>query len=275
MRAANSILLVTGAVALAAAAPKPDTATGTNIPGVRTSQPVYTMGGAPTDWASAELSPPPETRPMVQKFGDCVVRKHPSEAATIILQDLPNEEIIKKYPALRDWRCMEEAEKSAIQLRFPGDSFRYAIAEALVKAQPPQPISQMRTVPPLLQRAHDPTQYSPQGGSFPKPRNMSKKAYREWLERGRLVDEGQAFARRFGECAVRADLIDSYRLLFTQPESPEENAAIAALVPDLRKCVPTGDKLVVNVHIVRGTIAVNYYRLAHAARAGSQQVAKP
>ena len=177
MTLSHRLLLFVLAAVVSAAAPKPETPTGTNIPGGKTSEPVYSTGGAPVDWASAERSPPPETRLMVRTFADCVVRKHPAEAAAIILQDLPNEDIIKRYSVLRDGKCALEAEKksSLVRLSFPGDSFRYAIAEALVIPRRPQPLAQMRRAPPLLQRAHGRSGFTPEKWHRTRLPKMSKK----------------------------------------------------------------------------------------------------
>jgi hypothetical protein len=256
-------------LALCGAAPPPERPTGTNIPGGQTSSPVQTTG-VPADWANPDLAPPPEARLMARTFANCIVRMWPVAAATVILNDLPNDIIIKKYSTLRDPRCLFEAEKSGrgVMLSFPGDSFRFVVAEALVNAQLPQPIAQVSAIAPLQHRAHDPNKF------VPKPRKRYRQKELELLQRAKLIDEGQAFARRFGECAVRADPVNAHRLLFTQPESAEETAAITALIPKARRCIPTGEKLEVNRAIMRGTIAVSYYRLARAPRVAAPQVAK-
>jgi hypothetical protein len=52
----------------------------------------------------------------------------------------------------------------------------------------------------------------------------------------------------------------------TQPASVEEATAFQQLVPEFAACLPSGQKLEFNKATLRGTIAMNFYRLAHAPR---------
>ena len=70
---------------------------------------------------------------------------------------------------------------------------------------------------------------------------------------------------KFGECVVRNDAGLSHRLLMAIPDSDEEGAAIASLQPVLGQCLTAGQTLKFNKTMLRGTIAANYYRLAHAS----------
>ena len=58
----------------------------------------------------------------------------------------------------------------------------------------------------------------------------------------------------------------SFALLKTAVESDEEKAALGALAPALPGCVKKGEQLSVNRFNLRGTIALNFYRLAQAPR---------
>ena len=53
----------------------------------------------------------------------------------------------------------------------------------------------------------------------------------------------------------------------TAPDSAEEAARFGALRPALAHCLSEGETLRSGKAALRGSIAVNYYRLAHAARA--------
>ena len=80
--------------------------------------------------------------------------------------------------------------------------------------------------------------------------------------------QGFSYLSRYGECVVRADPAGSRALLAAKPETPEEASRFAALRLALATCLPEGHTLEFGKLALRGTIAVNYYRLAKAAAAG-------
>jgi hypothetical protein len=260
-------VLLSCAMFLIAFAPPPDRPTGSNIPGGQTSSPVQKVGNVgPEDYDPSSL---PKTRQVARKFAQCVVAKHPAQASAVILQDLRNKEIIQKYSILRDSQCAVNAEKEAfgIRLDFPGDTFRYVVAEALVNAQVAVPLGDVAMIAPLQHRVIDPRVIA--AGS-----KLSGKAAQAFEEAKRF-EEGQILALQLGECIVRADPMGSHKLLFTQPASLDEDAAIGALQPKMGRCVPVGQKLAVNVVMIRGAIAVTYYRLAKAPLVALRQLEHP
>ena len=70
----------------------------------------------------------------------------------------------------------------------------------------------------------------------------------------------------FGECVVRTDPARAHVLLMTPPGSLAERAAIDALAPAFGDCVVQGGRFTATRPILRGLVAISYYRLAHAAR---------
>jgi hypothetical protein len=50
------------------------------------------------------------------------------------------------------------------------------------------------------------------------------------------------------------------------PETDAEAAGFGTLTPTVAQCLPEGRMISLGKLVLRGTIAVNYYRLAHAAR---------
>ena len=70
----------------------------------------------------------------------------------------------------------------------------------------------------------------------------------------------------FGECVVRASPAQSLAVLRTRVETPEEDAALKAVFPVLGSCLEKGSALRLNKFVMRGTLALNLYRLARAPR---------
>ena len=81
------------------------------------------------------------------------------------------------------------------------------------------------------------------------------------------------FMSAFGECVVRTDPSGSHALLMTQVVSPEETAALKAVVPAFSSCVPAQRTLSFDKTVIRGAVALNYYRLAKALP-GPREAAK-
>jgi hypothetical protein len=144
------------------------------------------------------------------------------------------------------------------RLAMPGDFLRYALAEALIARQQVQPPANLDAVPPLSQRTHDPAAFVPRAGQ-----KLSNEQ-RQYYERAAMTDRIEIFASQFGECVVRADPGHSQRLFVTEPSSKDEAVVLATLKPAMRGCLPAGEQVRINMAMARGTIALNYYRLAKA-----------
>jgi TonB family protein len=76
-------------------------------------------------------------------------------------------------------------------------------------------------------------------------------------------DEGMFW--KFGECVVRASPAHAHELLMTKINSAEEVAAFQKLAPNFAQC-PGLDSRFSSQMDRRGTIAINFYRLAHCRR---------
>lgn len=263
------IMFLPLAAAVVAAAPPSERPTGSNIPGAKTSTPVQQVGNVPPDWDDAEAVSEREARRMARRFAQCVVKHHPNPAMIVVSTDISNTEIVRKYSMLQDTDCAFQADRSnsSFRLRLDGNGFRYALAEALVNAQFPEPWAAVATAPPIPHRVHDPAKFMPKPGMKLTPAQLKV------VEEARILDQGLVFAEQFGDCVARADPINAHRLLATLPVSPEEDAAVQALYPHLPGCVPAGQKVTINVDVVRGAVALSYYRLAKALQNGPSQAA--
>lgn len=203
-----------------------------------------------------------DTRVAIQDYGRCIVRKQHDLAAAAVLRNVDNRTLMRQYSGLIDGRCMPTPPMSTVKVRFAGDQFRYALADGLVsKDLLAQPAPVVSGVPPLDHR--EPTLPARVDS---KGRPLSDVKYAEAMKN---YEEAEAFAyvSQFGECVVRANPAGALGLLRTRPDSQDEASAFTALSGALGNCVESGHKIELSKLVLRGTIAVNYYRLAMAARA--------
>jgi hypothetical protein len=195
-----------------------------------------------------------ETRRLVWDYGRCI-----------------NKTLMRRYSSLIDGRCLTmPGTPGALKARFEGDQYRYALADALVGAElraVPPPV--LDTVPPLLHRdaGAAPSQMSKTGKPLnPKQYAAALKSYQE--------DQGTHFLSVYGECVVRVNPAAAKALLMTTPESAEESAKFGAMTTAFATCLPEGRTVAFGKLALRGTVAINYYRLAHAAPVPSAVGAK-
>ena len=202
-----------------------------------------------------------ETRKLLADYGLCVVKKQAARASEAILKNVDNRVLIDDYGRLIDGSCLPVRRGDTLMVRFKGDQYRYSLADALVSQEyASQAAPALESLPPLDHRdpGTPPWQFDKKG----KPLSAKKIA-------DNLASYEQAktftFLSRYGECVVRADPAAARALLLAKPETAEENARFAALSEPLGLCMPVGHTLGFGKLVLRGTIAINYYRLAKAA----------
>jgi hypothetical protein len=206
-----------------------------------------------------------ETRKLMHAYARCVVERQARRASEALVQNVDNGTILRKYPQLIVGDCLVKQTRQNSMMSFSGDLYRYALADALVSRELAGfENSTFESVPRLDHR--DP-------GEAPKPigpngKKISTRKYEAALKDYR-ESSGVAYISRFGECVVRAAPSEAGALLKAVPDSPEEAIRFGALRPALGRCLPEGETLRFGKTALRGTIAINYYRLAQAARAGS------
>jgi hypothetical protein len=224
--------------------------------------PALAAPGPSEDWSDADYSTK-EIRALTHAYAICVVKRQPAKASEAIVANVDNATILRDFRMLIRDDCLTRQVHQSTQVRFTGDLYRYALADALVNRElADQPVPDLEAVPRLDH--HDP-------GAPPQPVDAKgRKLGKRKLEAARETygrDVAYAFLSHYGECIVRADTAGAKALLVTTPDSAEETARFASLRPSLSLCVPEGQTLRFGKVALRGSIAINYYRLAHAARA--------
>ena len=212
--------------------------------------------------AAAEEFSPEKTRQVMAGYAECVVKRRPDMASEAILANVDNHVIARKYRQLIVPDCLNNAAGFGTEMRFGGDLYRYALADALISLEmADQPVPDLSAVPQLEHPAppEKPSEFKKSG------KRLSKRAYADKLK-DYAEDFAFAFLSRYGECVVRTDPSGARALALSAATSEAEKARFRALQPALGACLEAGQKLEFGMAALRGAIAINYYRLAHAAR---------
>jgi hypothetical protein len=200
-----------------------------------------------------------EERKIVQNYARCVVGRRPEAAAEVVLSPSNNKTLVKNYPDMFFEGCVDGLTEA---LTFPGDLFRYAMANALVEREVARSAPIDPSIMPPLAHA-DPG--LPPASTDARGRPLSKKRRDKAMARF-AVAVAYSQVSRFGECVIRTDPAGSHRLLNTKITSDAEAAAIRALKRPLDGCLAKGEKMTLTKEVLRGTIALNYYRLLKSSR---------
>ena len=199
-----------------------------------------------------------ETRKIFHDYAVCVVKSHHKLASKAILADVDNSQIISNYDALISSECMGQV-GGAVQAKFTGDSYRYALADALVNAD-------FRDSGPTNFADRLPTAHMlpPTQAQLKTVLSETKsRRKQEELKAGFHKDNVIASLSRYGECVVREDPVAARYWLLTKPDVPEEISRISALRPAFSDCL-VGATITFTKDIMRGVVAINYHRLAMA-----------
>lgn len=218
----------------------------------------------PEEWFPADYSTK-ETRALTHAYARCVVKRQATKASQAIVANIGNDAILRDYPMLIRGECLSREVRQSTRMRFTGDLYRYALADALVNRElAGEPAPNLASAPRLVHH---------EAGEPPRPvdskgRKLSERKL-EAAQQHHAHSAAFAFLSLYGECVVRADSAGAKALLLTVPDGAEEAAGFTALRPSLARCLPEGRTLRSGKVALRGSIAVNYYRLAHSARAAA------
>ena len=214
-------------------------------------------GAAAVTAASPSAATDKQTRRTFEDYTQCVVKKRPKDAREVVLSTIPAEEIYKRYPHLITPDCLDAAE-----LRMPGSDFlRFGLAQALVRRD------YAGGLPPDITSAGPVAHFQPDEADYlPKPGKKLKDKQLAELQKRREQDIAIRTLSVFGECVVRADPQRALTLVLSKSGSPEESKQFAALSETLSSCLLQGVTIKLDKVPLRGTLALNLYRLAHAPR---------
>jgi hypothetical protein len=203
-----------------------------------------------------------DTRRLVHDYAKCVVSHRAAAASEALLTNVDNDTILSRYGELIEGGCLVSKTHASAKMTFPGDLYRYALADALFARElASSPVPDLSSIPPLEHRALP-------SEPAPPPANARKKDVRQYEEALRQFNEAKGYRvlSALGECVVRLNAAGAKALLLTAPETQAERPGFDALRPAIAQCLPEGTTLALGKLALRGTIAVNYYRLAYAAR---------
>lgn len=209
-------------------------------------------------------------RRIMADYAQCLVKNRRVAASRAILSSGSIDDKGAKSADISSSACLQSAAGFASRMRSEDGAMLGAIADALVRAgigTAPTPI--LTSVPALTHREAYPVETVDKRNG--KPVDAETLARRE---EGFRKAQMRNWLSRIGECVVRTDTAGARTALATRVTTPEEIAALRALSPALASCLPKDMTLSFDRTGLRGAIAINYYRLAMAARTAVQPAAK-
>ncbi|MFM5916777.1 MAG: hypothetical protein ACKOOL_04490 [Novosphingobium sp.] len=213
-----------------------------------------------------------ESREYIQAYATCAVRYNHDRAAQAILSDLGIDALEHRFsdifvhaPLAYVAGCRELVMRFRVAVTMSGEPLRFALAEQLVAADfKDKPAAGLSQSAALTHR--DPPNAEARDRLLA---SLSNKARRERVRSEYEAQLGLAWLSRYGECVVRSDPASSQAWIVAAEGSPAGDAALQALQPALGTCLRAGDQLKFSKEVLRGTLAVNYFRLAHAPNLSS------
>ena len=212
-----------------------------------------TLAAAAQDFTIAER------RQMMADFATCAVRFEPEAASKAVLDQLRGSEL-RENRRLISGDCLPQRRFGALQLRTAGPLMLYALADALVDREQNLDVGNLDRVAPLDHRPVDEAWFDQEAAKRKTPEQKAE------VEERRQLAKADVALSRFGECVVRQRPAEALALVRTKPATPEEKTAFAAVTPVLGNCISEGAKIAMSRDVVRGTVALNLYRLAKAPR---------
>lgn len=207
-------------------------------------------------WPKSDKPSKTEIRRSVLEYAMCVVKSKHKQASDAILFTGDDGESVRDFAGSTP-RCLPS---DAITMGFGGDLYRYTLAEALIGAEfttsGPGDFSDrpaLKHPSPMTKAQFD--------ASVAAAASSKRRAFLEDVyEKQKAVN----FLSRYGECVAREDPQNTRNLILARPGSVEESKQIEVLRPVFSACLEP-DTLGFSRATMRGTLALNYYRLAHAS----------
>lgn len=200
-------------------------------------------------------------RQVAAAFGDCVVKRSAPVARAVILGNLHDGQIQKSAYRLIDGNCLVKANDGmGAMMKFTGDLFRYTMAQALVRMDyPVERAFDFSNATPLLHLTPDTVSPELAGGTSRKAKKAVQNSAKEQMI---------SALSKYGECVSRQAPGDVHAVLLSPLNSRQEYDAFGKLAEPLGVCLSEG-QLKFSREVLRGVLALNFYRLA-GAPAGAQ-----
>lgn len=196
-------------------------------------------------------------RKIMSEFARCVFDAYSKKATEVIVSNIDNTTIQKRYGLLIDGECLGKTAGS-VKLTMGGDLFRYALADAIFQKNfAKRPSLDFAQAPKL-----DHVSFGDRAAFEAGMAKIKNKKRRASMQYNFDQYNGVAYLSRFGECIVRLNPAAARNVLLTPVASPAELAAIAPLRPALAECLVPGSTVTFNAGMIRGVAAINYVRLA-------------
>ncbi|MEO7411259.1 MAG: hypothetical protein ABIU10_08070 [Sphingomicrobium sp.] len=201
-----------------------------------------------------------QSREVMRDYAECMARSYNRDARVLVAID---DTAVVTPAQLKMFRSDCLSRTGASMLKGSHSLYRFALAEALLrrdyrKAGPPNPALAAPIDHPIFAASATPP-------STWVEEVDSQTRWPGYRDRARAYSVVSAF----GDCVVRAGPAKAWALLQTKVASAPEKAALAALAPEMGSCVPAGAQIELSPNNIRGTVALNYYRLSQAPRAAA------
>lgn len=198
--------------------------------------------------ASAALAPndkafpPLEARRKIAEVATCVAKRAPRTTRKIVLSDRGSMWKGDYNFNLIVGDCLPlYGRYTATKLEMPKVLMRFAFAEALLRMERSLTLPALGSVPPL--------KHGSRRGDVP----------------ANEPDTFDVAISALGECVVRTAPGAATALVRSDIASSAESSALAAVTPALSSCLSAGKTFAFSPEVLRGSVALNYYRLAKSA----------
>lgn len=207
------------------------------------------------------------SRQYTDAYAQCMTWSHHDRAAAVILKDVDDETLKAKYgdiyvakPLVAVFECDTVRLPPFSEFVLSPTELRFALARNLVLNDlKRRSEDSFASIPPL---PHRPTQSLE---ALVRLSGLSLSTRRDTLLEMQQADAILTWLAYYGECVVRRDPANTRAWLFSKDRSRDEAAIVQALVPSFSACLSDGKTLNFGRDILRGTLAIAYYRLAMAA----------
>ena len=208
-------------------------------------------------------------RKLMSNFARCVVDTQLKKATEVIVANIDNATIQKRYGLLIDGECLNKTAGS-VKLTMGGDLFRYALADAIFQKNFAEQTPINFAQAPKL----DHVSFGDRAIFEASIAKITNKRKRERMQYNFDQYNGVAYLSRYGECIVRLSPLAARKLLLTPVASPSELSAISPFRPALADCLVPGSTVTFNAGMIRGVTAINYVRLAMSMSATVSESAR-